>query len=79
MIQEDAITQEREAIEKRLLEKVGNEAEYEELYREWRRKLAIERAIKDDREAARRRGNAPPPRKFRPIPPRLPGEYPTGE
>ena len=79
MLQETEIRKEREAIEKRLLNHTGDEDEYEALYREWRRRLAIERAIRDDQEAAARRGNGRPPRKFRPIPPHLPGEYPTGE
>ena len=49
--------------------------EYDELYHEMRRRLAIERAIRDDQEAAR----GSKPRKITKIPPRRPGWYPIGE
>lgn len=66
------------AIERLLLERPNGKPkeerdEYDELYHEMRRRLAIERAIRDDRKAATRNGRAP--RKYGPIPPRLPGEY----
>ena len=72
------------AIEKLLLERPNGKPkeerdEYEELYHETRRRLAIERAMRDDAIAAGQRGNGRPPRRYGPMPPHFPGEYITGE
>ena len=63
----------KDAIERLLLERPNGKPkeerdEYDELYHETRRRLAIERAIRDDRKAAARNGRAP--KKYGPIPPR---------
>ena len=70
----------RESVENLLLDRPNSKPkeerdEYDDLYHEMRRRLTIERAIRDDREAAR----GGKKRKITKIPPYLPGWYPTGE
>ena len=74
----------KDAVERLLLERAkgkpeGERDEYEDLYHEVRRRLAIERAIRDDAIAAGQRGNGRAPRRYGPLPPSFPGEYITGE
>ena len=70
----------KESIERFLLDHSKNKPkeerdEYDELYHETRRRLAIERAIRDDASIVGKVRK----RKITKIPPHRPGWYPTGE
>ena len=70
----------KESVEKLLLERSKGKPkeehdEYDELYREIRRRLTIERAWRDDANAA----NKDKKQKITKIPTHRPGWHPTGE
>ena len=70
----------KESVERLLLDRPNGKLkeerdEYDDLYHEMRRRLTIERAIRDDREASRQDRK----RKFTKVPPYMPGWYLTKE